>query len=104
MIPTRTALLIAVAIGVALEVGTFGSRSGLPIAVVLSVALGFFTRGNGWMAAALIGPAEFAAAFYRGGNLASNWVGPLAYYLALSVPMVLAAFVGRRFRNRRKAG
>lgn len=101
MIPTRTAVLIAAALGVALEVGTLGSRTGMPMAVVASVALGFFTSGYGWLAPALIGPAEFAAALYRGGSMATTWVGPLLYYVGLSVPMVLAGFVGRRFRQRR---
>lgn len=101
MIPTRTAVLIALAIGVALEVGTLGTtRTSLPIAVVVSAVLGFFTSGSGWLAPAVIGPAEFAAALYRGGSMASNWLGPLAYYLALSVPMLLAGYVGRRLRGR----
>ena len=101
MLPTRTAVLIALAVGVALEVGTLGaSRTSLPIAVVVSAALGFFTGGYGWLAPAAIGPAEFAAALYRGGSMASNWLGPLAYYLGLSLPMVLAAFVGRRLASR----
>ncbi|MGE3957648.1 MAG: hypothetical protein AB7H96_13085 [Vicinamibacterales bacterium] len=100
MLPTRTALLIAVAMGVALEVGTLGSRVGLPVAVVLSVVIGAATGGRGWLTPAAIGPAQFAAALYRGGSLASSWTGPFLAYLALGVPMLLAAYVGRRLRQR----
>ena len=101
MLPARTALLISLAIGVALEVGTLGSRTGLPIAVVLSGAIGYLSRGRGWLAPAAIGPAQFAAALYRGASMAPAWLGPFLYFVALSVPMVLAAYVGHRVRQRR---
>lgn len=101
MLPARTAVLISLAIGVALEVGTLGSRTGVPIAALLSLAIGYFASGRGWMAPALIGPAEFAAALYRGGSLATNWLTPFVYFLALSIPMLLAGWVGHRIRSRR---
>lgn len=101
MLPARTALLLSLALGVALEVGTLGSRSGLPIAVVLSGAIGYFSRGRGWMTPAAIGPAQFAAALYRGASMAASWLGPFFSFVALSVPMVLAAYLGRRLRRRR---
>lgn len=101
MLPARTALLISLALGVALEVGTLGSRTGLPVAVLLSGAIGYFSTGRGWMTPAVIGPAQFAAALYRGASMASAWLGPFVYFVALSVPMVLAAYVGRRLRLRR---
>ena len=100
MLPTRTALLLAFAIGVALEVGRLGSRTGVPIAILLSVVIGFVTKGRGWLTPAAIGPAEFGAALYRGGNLAAHWVGPFFYFLALSVPMLIASLAGRRLRSR----
>jgi hypothetical protein len=102
MLPARTALLIAVALGVALEVGTLPGRLGLPVAIVVSFAIGFFSGGRGWLAAAAIGPAEFAAALYRGGSMAAHWIGPFVYFVGLSIPMVLAAYVGRRLRSRRR--
>ncbi len=101
MLPARTALLVSLAVGVALEVGSLGERSGLPVAVLLSGAIGYFSRGRGWMTPAAIGPAQFAAALYRGASMASAWLGPFVYVMALSVPMVLAAYVGRRMRARR---
>jgi hypothetical protein len=100
VLPTRTALLLSLAIGVALEVGRLGAQTGMPIAILLSAVVGFFSSGRGWLAPAAIGPAEFAAAFYRGGSLAAHWLGPFAYFLALSVPMVIASFAGRRLRRR----
>jgi len=101
MLPARTALLISLALGVALEVGTLGARTGLPLAVALCAAIGYFSTGRGWMTPAVIGPAQFAAALYRGASMASAWLGPFVYFVALSVPMVLAAYVGRRMRVRR---
>ncbi len=101
MLPARTALLVSLALGVALEVGTLGDRTGLPIAVVLSAAIGYFSSGRGWMTPAVVGPTQFAAALYRGASMASSWLGPFVYFVALSIPMVLAAYVGRRARTRR---
>lgn len=103
MIPARTALLVSLALGVALEVGTLGSRTGLPVAVLLAAAIGYFSTGRGWMTPAIIGPAQFAAALYRGASMAASWFGPLLYFVALSIPMVLAAYVGHRFASRRRA-
>ena len=101
MLPARTALILSLALGVALEVGTFGSRSGLPVAVVLCAAIGYFSTGRGWMTPAVIGPAQFAAALYRGASMAPAWLWPFFYFVGLSVPLVLAAYVGRRMRLRR---
>jgi hypothetical protein len=89
-----------VAIGVALEVGRLGSRTGIPIAILLSALIGCFSGGPGWLTPAAIGPAEFAAALYRGGGMAAHWVGPLFFFLALSVPMLIASLAGRRIRSR----
>jgi len=100
VLPTRTSLILSFAIGVALEVGRLGSRTGMPIAVLLSLAIGYFSSGRGWLAPAAIGPAEFAAALYRGGSMAAHWVGPFFYFLMLSLPMVVASFAGRRLRMR----
>jgi hypothetical protein len=101
VLPARTALLMSVAIGVALELGRLGGRTGVPVAILLSLAIGGFSSGRGWLAPAAIGPAQFAAALYRGASLATHWVGPFFYFLALSAPMLLAAFLGRRLRLRR---
>jgi hypothetical protein len=89
-----------VAIGVALEVGRLGSRTGVPIAMLLSALIGCFTAGLGWLTPAAIGPAEFGAALYRGGRMAVHWVGPLFFFLALSVSMLIASLAGRRLRSR----
>jgi hypothetical protein len=88
------------AIGVALEVGRLGSRTGVPMAMLLSALIGCFTTGLGWLTPAAIGPAEFGAALYRAGGMAAHWVGPFFYFLALSVPMLIASLAGRRLRSR----
>jgi hypothetical protein len=101
MLPPRTAVLLCLALGVALELGTLGARMGLPLVAIAAVAIGYFSHGRGWLAPAVIGPARFAAALYRGGSMAAAWLGPFVYYLAaLSVPMLLAAYLGRRLRTR----
>lgn len=95
-------MLITLALGVALEVGTLGERTGLPLALLISAAIGYFASPRGWLAPVLIGPAQFAAAFYRGGNLAASWLGPLVVVLVgTSLPALLAAYLGRRLRTRR---
>jgi hypothetical protein len=100
VLPTRTALLISLAIGVGLEVGSLGARTGVFAAIALSCAIGYFGSARAWVTTAAIGPAQFGAALYRGGSMAAHWVGPFFYFLGLSAPMVLAALVGRRLRTR----
>jgi hypothetical protein len=68
--------------------------------MLISAGIGLFTRGRGWLTPAAIGPSEFAAALYRGGSMAAHWTGPLVYFVALSVPMITASFLGRRIRAR----
>ena len=65
MLPTRTALLVSIAIGVALEVGVTlasGRReawdagvywsTGLPLAVLAAAAVGYLSRGRDWLSTA----------------------------------------------------
>ena len=76
--PPRTALLVSIAIGMALEIGVTlasGRReawdagvywsAGLPLAVLGAAAIGYLARGRGWLATALIVPAQVATMMYR---------------------------------------
>ncbi|MBS1818451.1 MAG: hypothetical protein JSU08_11005 [Acidobacteria bacterium] len=100
MLPSRTAFLICIAIGVALEVGTLPARGGLAVAVLLSVVIGYVSRGYGWTAPFVVGPAQFVAALYRGGSMAASWAGPLAYFVGLGIGLLAAGFLGLRLRRR----
>jgi hypothetical protein len=109
----RTALLISIAIGVALEVGVTlasGRReawdagvywtTGLPLAALGAAAIGYLSRGRAWLATVLIVPAQVASMMYRGGGAGSLWPLTLAVSFILSLPFVGVAFAARRLRGR----
>ena len=111
--PPRTALLISIAIGMALEVGVTlasGRReawdagvywtTGLPLAVIGAAAVGYLSRGRAWMSTALIVPAQVATMMYRGGGAGNLWPLALALSFILSLPFVGVAFAARRFSGR----
>jgi len=114
MLSKRTTMLIAVATGVALELGIqalSGRREawdsaqywtlGLPFAGLVAVAVGFLSRGSDWLWTVAIIPSQVIAMMLRSGEIGNLW--PLALILSatLSAPFVVAAFVGSRFRRTR---
>ena len=112
MLPPRTALLVSVAIGVALEVGVTlasGGREawdagvywsmGLPLAALAAAAIGYLARGRAWLSTAVIVPAQVATMMFRGGA-GSLWPLALALSFVLSLPFVGVAFAARRLRGR----
>jgi hypothetical protein len=113
MLPVRTALLLSVAMGVALEVGVVlatGRReardagvywsTGVPLTMVGAAAIGYLSRGRGWLAPAVIVPAQTVAMMYRTGEMGSLWPLTLALSSMLSLPFVGVSFVARRLRRR----
>ena len=113
MLNRRSAILLSVAIGIALELAiqaTSGRREawdsgeywtvGLPVALVLSLVIGLLTRNRDWLWTALVVPSQVLTMMVRNGEMGGLW--PLAVLLStiLSFPFVLAAFVGSRFRSR----
>ena len=111
--PPRTALLISIAIGMALEIGVTlasGRREawdagvywsmGLPLAALGAAAIGYLSRGRAWLATALIVPAQVATMMYRGGGAGNLWPLALALSSILSLPFVGVAFAARRLRER----
>ena len=114
MLSKRTTILIAVATGVALELGIHalsGRREawdstqywtiGLPSAGLVSVAVGFLSRGSDWLWTAAIIPSQVMAMMLRSGELGNLWPLTLIVSAILSAPFVVAAFVGSRFRQAR---
>src|SRR4051794_20667092 len=99
MLPERTAVLVSMAIGVALEVGVTlasgrhqawdaggdGTR-GRRLAALAAAAIGYRSRGRGWLATAAIVPAQVATMMFRSGQMGN--LGPLTIALSsiLSLP------------------
>jgi NAD/NADP transhydrogenase beta subunit len=105
-------ILLAVATGVALELGIHalsGRREawdspffwtlGMPIAALMSVMLGFISHRNDWLWTAVIVPSQVTTMMVTSGEIGSLW--PLAVVLSsiLSAPFVAASFVGSKFRR-----
>jgi hypothetical protein len=111
-VPTRTAALLAVTVGVALEVwisfatgrreawdSTLYWTVGLPLAIVAAGGIGYLTRGNGWLAAGLIVPGQVLAMAYRSGSSPTLWPLTLALACVLGLPFALVAYAGQRLRR-----
>jgi hypothetical protein len=113
MLDNRVTIPLAVAAGVALELGIHaltGRREawdsgaywtiGLPIVFGVSFAIGVLARGRAWLSTWLIVPAQVLTMMVRGGELGGLWPLAVALSACLSVPFVGAAFVGTRFSRR----
>jgi hypothetical protein len=113
MLHGRTTALLAILTGVALELGVValsGRREawdssqywqiGLPLAGVVSVALGYFSQHRGWAWTILLVPSQVFTMMVRNGEVGG--LLPLALVLAmiLSAPFVFLSFVGSLFRRR----
>ena len=72
-----------------------------PFAGLVSVAVGFLSRGSDWLWTVAIIPSQVMAMMLRSGEIGNLW--PLALILSamLSAPFVVAAFVASRFRRTR---
>ena len=73
---------------------------GLPIAAVVSAAIGYFSRQLCWLWTILLIPAQVCTMMVRSGE--ASGLLPLAVVLSviLSVPFVLLAFIASLFRRR----
>lgn len=113
MLPPRTALLISIVIGVALEVGVaLGTgrreawdtgvywRTGIPLAVLASAAVGYLARDWGWMTTLLVIPAQVVTMMVRGGEIGNLWPLTIVLSAFLSLPFLLVAFLARKLRAR----
>lgn len=111
MVRKRTAILICVLTGVALEVlvGGLSGRAeawdsslywvaGLPMALVVAVLVGLFAEGEGWLFAALIVPAQMTAMVVRTRGGFGLWPLSLVMGFFLGAPLMIAALVANRQR------
>jgi hypothetical protein len=110
---TPTTILLAVLTGVALELGIHalsGRREawdsaefwviGLPVAGLVSAAIGWLSRGRDWVWTLLVAPGQVTTMMVRGGELGGLWPLTVVLSAILSAPFVAAAFIGSRFRSR----
>lgn len=108
-------IVLALATGALLElgIGALSGRNeawdsdvywtlGLPVALLVSVLIGFIAVRRDWLWTAAIVPSQVTAMMIRNGDiLGSLGLWPLMVALAsvLSAPFVGAAYVGSRFRG-----
>lgn len=112
MLGTRLAALLAVVTGMTLELGVHavsGRReawdsevfwtTGLPIALLVSFAIGMLSARSAWLATLAVAPAQVMTMMVRGGDIGTLW--PLTVILSsiLSAPFVVASFAGSRVRR-----
>jgi hypothetical protein len=111
MLTRRATILLGVFTGVALELAIHalsGRREawdsaqywtiGLPAAAVVSVAIGFLSRGADWIWTLVIIPSQVLTMMLQSGELGGLLPLTLILSAILSAPFALAAFVGARFR------
>ena len=111
--PASTVAVISVLTGVALELGIHllsGRREawdspqfwtiGLPVALVVSAALGRLSRHRAWLWTGAVVPSQVLTMMLRSGELGGLWPLTVVFSAILSAPFVFAAFVGSRFRPR----
>ena len=109
----RTTVIVSALVGLALELfvaASSGRReawdsaifwtAGLPIAIVLSFAIGWLSAPRAWIGAAAVAPGQFMAMALRSGEIGSLWVLGLVLSVFLSLPFVAAAFAGSKLRPR----
>jgi hypothetical protein len=112
MLSRRTAVLVSLLTGVALElgVGLVTGRSeawdsglfwtiGLPMALVVAAVVGFLSKGRYWVWTLLIVPGQVLAMMIRNQEIGTLWPLTLILSAILSTPFVCAAFIGSRFRK-----
>ncbi len=71
---------------------------GLPIACLVSVAIGFLSRSTDWKWTLVVAPSQVMTMMVRGGEIGNLWPLTLAASTILSTPFFIASFVGSRLR------
>jgi len=111
MLDKRGVIVAAVVTGVVLEIGFHlltGRREawdspqfwviGLPAAAVISAVVGYSSRSNDWIWTALIVPSQVTTMMVSHGEIGGLWPLTVVFSSILSLPFVIAAFIGSRFR------
>jgi len=105
-------MLVAVITGIALELGVHalsGKREawdsaeywiiGMPIAALVSVAIGLFSQRFDWLWTIAIVPSQMLTMMVKSGEVGNLWPLALIFGGILSSPFVGLSFVGSRFRR-----
>ena len=113
MLSPLISTLLGVLTGAAVELGVvaFSGRreawdselywtAGVPLALLVSFAIGFRSRGRAWLGALAVAPGQVLAMTLRSGEIGGLWPLALMLSMLLSAPFVVAAFVGSRMRRR----
>ena len=113
MLQRRTAILVSIAAGVALQIGVWqatGAREawddatywtvGLPLAALAAGCIGYLAVGTAWTMTILIIPAQVVTMMAKNGEIGSLWPLSLALAFLLGLPFLLVAFVASRLRSR----
>jgi hypothetical protein len=113
MLGRRTAILLSLATGMALELGIHamsGRReawdsplywtAGLPVAGIAALALGFLSRRRNWLWTVLIVPGQVLTMMLRSAEISGLLPLTVVLSTVLSAPFVVAAFVGSLLRPR----
>ena len=103
-----------IATGVALELGIHalsGRREawdsalywtlGLPAAALVSLAIGSMSRQKDWLWTFGVVPSQVLTMMVRSGEIGGLWPLTVALSSILSVPFVVASFLGTRLRPKR---
>ncbi len=112
MLTRRSLVVLCVLIGAGLELGIHalsGRREawdsaqywtiGLPLVIIASAILGFFSGRRDWLITFIIIPSQVLTMMARNREVGSLWPLAVALSSILSTPFVVAAFVGSRFRR-----
>ena len=112
MLRTKTTVLLAVSLGVLLELGIHavsGRREawdspqywlvGLPVVALASAALGACASRRDWLWSFAIVPSQVFTMMIRSGELGGLWPLAVALSSVLSAPFVVASFAGSRLRR-----
>ena len=112
MLNGRTTALLTILTGIALELGVgalTGRREawdstqywkvGLPLAGIVSLALGYFSRHRGWVWTILLVPSQVFTMMVRNAEVGSLLPLALGLSMILGAPFVFLAFVGSLFRR-----
>ena len=112
MLNTRVTISIAIATGVALELGIHALSGrqeawdsglywtvGLPIAGAVAVLLGVLARRRDWLWAFAIIPTQITTMMIRSGELSILWPLTVAIGVILSTPFAGMAFIGSKLRH-----
>ena len=106
---------LCLATGVALELGVHAMSGrkeawdstefwtiGMPLALFAAFAIGRMSAGSDWIWTLAVAPAQVLTLMLRSEEMGNLWPLTLMISTILSVPFVMGALVGSRFRKKRE--